>query len=141
MSQAERDVGSINGIINSAFHQAAFKLGLSDSEMSVFYVISRCGEGCNQSELYKRTGQRRSTINSGIRKMEREGLLYLKPGDGRNTRVFLTERGRQRSRETVGRLLRLEEEIVSSWSEDDRQEFINLTTRFFTQLGEEVEKL
>ncbi|MGI6216482.1 MAG: MarR family winged helix-turn-helix transcriptional regulator [Coriobacteriales bacterium] len=141
MGKSDEDVGSVNGIINSAFHLAAFKLGLNDSEMSIFYVISRCGEGCNQSELYKRTGQRRSTINSAIRKMERENLLYLEPGDGRNTKVFLTEKGRRRSRETVGRLLQIEESIVKEWDENERRQFIDLTSRFFSQLREEIEKL
>lgn len=141
MGQADEDVGSVNGVINSAFHRAAFKLGMNDSEMSIFYVIARCGEGCNQSELYKRTGHRRSTINSAIRKMEREELLYLEPGDGRNTRVFLTEKGRRRSQETVGRLLRIEEGIADTWPESERRQFVDLNTRFFTQLSEEIEKL
>jgi DNA-binding MarR family transcriptional regulator len=141
VARTDEDVGSVNGIINSAFHRAAFKLGLNDSEMSIFYVIARCGEGCNQSELYKRTGQRRSTINSAIRKMEKEGLLYLEPGDGRNTRVFLTEKGRWKSRETVERLLHIEEGIVEDWDDDERRQFVELNARFFTQLREEVEKL
>ncbi|MGI6230234.1 MAG: MarR family winged helix-turn-helix transcriptional regulator [Tractidigestivibacter sp.] len=140
MAQTDEDVGVINGVINSAFHRAAFKLGLNDSEMSIFYVIGRYGEGCNQSELYKRTGQRRSTINSAIRKMEKDGLLYLEPGDGRNTRVFLTEKGRERSRDTVGRLLNIEASIADAWDENERKEFVELTTRFFTQLSEEIEK-
>jgi DNA-binding MarR family transcriptional regulator len=141
MGQPDEDVGSVNGIISSTFHRAAFKLGLNDSEMSIFYVISRRGEGCNQSELYKRTGQRRSTINSAIRKMEKEGLLYLEPGDGRNTRVFLTDKGRRRSRKTVGRLLEMEESIAEAWDESERRQFVELNSRFFAQLREEVEKL
>lgn len=141
MARTGEDVGIVNGMINSAFHLASSKLGLNDSEMSIFYVINRCGEGCNQCELYKQTGQRRSTINSAIRKMEKEGLLYLEPGDGRNTRVFLTEEGRRRSHETVGRLLRIEEGIVETWDEGEQTQFVALTTRFFTQLREEVEKL
>lgn len=141
MEQTGGDVGSVNGIINSAFHRAAFKLGMNDSEMSIFYVVTRCGEGCNQSELYKRTGQRRSTINSAIRKMEKEDLLYLEPGEGRNTRVFLTEKGRRRSRATVGKLLHIEQSIVEEWNESEREQFVELNSRFFNQLKEEVEKL
>ena len=141
MAQTDEDVGAVNGLINSAFHLAAFKLGLNDSEMSIFYVISRCGEGCNQSELYKRTGHRRSTINSAIRKMERANLLYLEPGDGRNTRVFLTEKGRRRCRDTVGRLLGIEEGIAEGWDESERRQFVELNSRFFGQLREEIERL
>jgi DNA-binding MarR family transcriptional regulator len=141
MAQTDEDVGAVNGLINSAFHLAAFKLGLNDSEMSIFYVITRCGEGCNQSELYKQTGQRRSTINSAIRKMERANLVYLEPGDGRNTRVFLTEKGRRRCQDTVGKLLGIEESIAEGWDESERRQFVKLNSRFFNQLREEIEKL
>ncbi len=139
--QKMEDAGSINGIINSAFHKAAFRLELNDSEMSIFYVIHQCGEGCNQSELYRRTGQRRSTINSAIRKMEKENLLYLKPGEGRNTRVFLTEEGRNKSKETVEKLLLIEQNILESWDAEEQKQFMELNIRFFTQLNNEVENL
>ncbi len=141
MELTTEDVGSINGMINSTFHQAAIKLGLNDSEMSIFYIIKRCGEGCNQSELYKRTGQRRSTINSAIRKMEKNNLLYLEPGEGRNTRVFLTDEGREKSKETVERLLQLEQEIFETWDQEDQKKFVDLNARFFTELKKEVENL
>ncbi len=141
MIQDHEDVGSINGLMNSTFHEAAFKFGMSDSEMSIFYVIHRCGEGCNQSELYKSTGMRRSTVNSAIRKMEKENLLYLTPGEGRNTKVYLTEDGRKRSRDTVEKLLLIENEIFESWNEDEKKAFMELSMRFFHQLKQKVEEL
>jgi len=57
-------------------------------------MICNLGEGCNQSALYKNSGLGKSTINSALKKMEKEGYLTIEKGEGRNTRVFLTDAGR-----------------------------------------------
>ncbi len=135
------DIRFLNGMINSTFHQAASKFHLTDSEMSILYVLNRCGEGCNQCEIYKSTGMRKSTIISAIHKMEREGLLYLKKGQGRNKKVYLTDEGRKRSQESIEVLLKLENEIFNELNIEERKSFIDLTNRFFMSLNDEINKL
>ena len=80
----------IEGLMQSAYHEAALKMNLSDSEFWILYVFNFHQEGCNQSVLYKEACLTKSTVNSAIRKMEQKDLLYLTPGEGRNTMVFLT---------------------------------------------------
>lgn len=80
----------IEGLVQSAYHEAALKMNLSDSEFWILYVFNFHQEGCNQSVLYKEACLTKSTVNSAIRKMEQKELIYLTPGEGRNTMVFLT---------------------------------------------------
>ena len=80
----------IEGLMQSAYHESALKMNLSDSEFWILYVFNFHQEGCNQSVLYKETCLTKSTVNSAIRKMEQKDLLYLTPGESRNTMVFLT---------------------------------------------------
>lgn len=75
----------IEGLMQSAYHEAALKMNLSDSEFWILYVFNFHQEGCNQSVLYKEACLTKSTVNSAIRKMEQKDLLYLTPGEGRNT--------------------------------------------------------
>ena len=82
----------IEGLVQSAYHEAALKMNLSDSEFWILYVFNFHQEGCNQSVLYKEACLTKSTVNSAIRKMEQKELIYLTPGEGRNTMVFLTEK-------------------------------------------------
>ena len=79
MNTVLKEFNEAFGIINEAYHEAAVKLGLSDTEMEIFYIY---GSGCRQSVLYKESGLTKSTVNSAIRKLQRDGILYLMPGEG-----------------------------------------------------------
>ena len=84
---------SLSGEINSLYHEAAVKMGISDSVMNILYVIYEKGDSCLQSEISKLSGISRQTINSSVKKLEKDEILYLKQGQGRNTIVCLTEKG------------------------------------------------
>ncbi len=131
----------IMGGINGSYHDLAVAFGISDCQMEIFYVLCELGSGCNQSVLYKSTGLSRSTVNSAIRKMEKEALLYLKPGAGRNTCVYLTEKGEAFAEATAGRVMEIENRIFSSWSREEWQMFLHLNERYAAQLSEAVSKI
>lgn len=81
------------GEINALYHEAAVKMGISDSVQNILYVLCEKGGKCLQSEISKLTGISRQAINSAIRKLEKEEIVYLEQGKGRNTIVCLTEKG------------------------------------------------
>ena len=72
------------GEINALYHEAAVKMGISDSIQNILYVLCEKGGKCLQSEISKLTGISRQTINSAIRKLEKEEIVYLEQGKGRN---------------------------------------------------------
>ena len=132
---------AIYGKIDSTYHEAALKLGMSDSERDILYVLFDKGSGCNQSALYKETGMTRSTVNTAIRKLEKAGILYLTAGTGKNTCVILTERGNVFLSETIGKLIEIENEIYRSWTPDERKVFIELNQRYADELNRRVREL
>lgn len=123
------------------YHNAAVRLGLSDSEFGILYTLCVEGSGTNQSVLYKKSGIARSTVNSAIRKMEGRGWLYLVPGEGRNTRVMLTEEGEAAVAQTVGRIVEIEKHIFGTFTEEEAKILIRLNRAFEAQLKKEIEKL
>ena len=86
INQLARQIGGI-------YHEAALKMGFSDSELWILYALSVSTAGCRQTELCQSTGMTKTTVNSALKKMEEAGVLYRAPGSGRNTLVFLTEQG------------------------------------------------
>lgn len=136
-----KELNNIIGKINSVYHEAALKMGISDSERDILYVLCEKGSGCNQSVLCKETGMTRSTVNSSIRKLESAGILYLTAGKGRNTRVILTEKGELYIEETVGKLIEIENRIYLSWLPEERQFFLQLNQRFADELENGVQDL
>ena len=118
------------GEINSLYHEAAVKMGLSDSVMNILYVICEKGNQCFQSEISKLTGISRQTINSAIRKLEKDGIVYLRQGQGRNTIVCLTEKGEKFSAERISRLLEIENEIWNEWSPKEQEQYLTNTKKY-----------
>lgn len=60
--------------INSLYHQAAKKMGISDSVQNILYVLCDQGNQALQSEICSISGISRQTINSALSKLEQEGL-------------------------------------------------------------------
>ena len=94
INQLDRQIGGI-------YHEAALKMGFSDSELWILYALSVSAAGCRQTELCQSTGMTKTTVNSALKKMEEAGVLYRAPGSGRNTLVFLTEQGAALAERTV----------------------------------------
>ena len=127
--------------INAIYHDLAVRTGLSDSAQSVLYAICESGEKCLQSDIYKQTDVSRQTINTAIRRLEKDGLVYLEQGQGRNTIVCLTEAGRAFTNQKVRPLLKLEDEILSAWAEQELNLYLELTERYRDALRSGVEEL
>lgn len=131
----------LNSEINALYHTAATKLGLSDSTMSILYTICEQGDGCNQSDIYKLSGLSRQTVNSAIHKLKREHLVYLEAGEGRNTRVFLTDSGKLVMKEKVQPLVMSENELFAAWSEQEQQELLRLTKKYLDDFKKKVDSM
>ena len=87
--------------INSLYHQAAKKMGISDSVQNILYVLCDQGNQALQSEICSISGISRQTINSALSKLEQQGLVRVEPDKGRNTMVFLTEEGQKFAAEKI----------------------------------------
>ena len=141
MESAFRECTYTDKMMESAYHEAARKMHLSDSEFSILYIFSSYPDGCNQSVLYKEAYLTKSTVNSAIRKMEQKELLYLTQGNGRNTVVFLTEKGKELMEKTVYPVIQIENDIYNSWSQEEQETFLRLNRDFAMRLRDEVSKL
>ena len=129
------EYNAIESLIGCAYHEAALKMQLADSELCILYTLHTHGPGCLQSTLYKETGLTKTTVNSAIKKLEKGGTLYLTPGPGRNTRVYLTESGARLARDTAGRLMELENRIYASWTPEEQALFLRLNRDFAEKLA------
>ena len=128
-------------LLSQVKHAASFLTAATDSELDILYSLNEHGSGCNQSIFYKETGTTKSTINSAVRRMEQAGYLYLKPGTGRNTCVFLTEKGEKLMKNTAHRLIAIENAIFESWSAEEQQIFMKLNRDFAVKFTEETKAL
>ena len=118
------------GEINSLYHEAAVNAGVSDSVQNILYVICEKDGRRLQSDISKLTGISRQTINAAIRRLERDGIVYLEQGSGRNTIVCLTEKGKHFAQEKIYPLYEIENRIWSEWTEEEQQQYLMLTQKY-----------
>ncbi len=125
-----REYTQIAGDINALYHEAAVRMGISDTMMNILYVICENGNQCLQSTISKSTGISRKTINSAIQKMKKEELITLQQGEGRNTIVSFTEQGKLFAEEKIYPLFEMEKKIWDEWTEEEQSQYLLLTKKY-----------
>lgn len=127
--------------IDAAYHDAALKMGLSDSAMLVLYTVCSRDGACLLSDITGMSGVSKQTINSALRKLEAEGIIYLETIGARKKKVCFTDQGKQLADDTVLCLIEIENQIFDSWSEKERELYVELTQRYLDMLKEKIKGL
>lgn len=141
ISKALKRYNYLFGETGMAYHELSRKLGLPDSAISILYAMLENGGRCLLRDICQFTGMSKQTVNSSLRKLEAEKVLYLEPVDGKNKLVCLTEEGTELAERTAGRVLALEDEIFASWPQEDVERYLQLTENFMLALREKAKKL
>ena len=141
ISKELRRFNYLLGETDGVYHDAAVRMGLSDSVMRILYCLCCEGDPCPLRTVVRQSGASKQTINSALRRLEGEGAVRLEPGQGRGKNVCLTEKGRALAERTVLPLMRIEDEIYSSWSREDVRKNLELTERFLAALREKTRQL
>lgn len=127
--------------IDEVYHEVALRQGYSDSIMAILAVLADQDGSCLLTELIRQSGINKQTINSALRKLEKEELLYLEPAGGKAKRVCLTEKGKVTVHETVEKVIAVENKIYRSWSGEEWETYIRLTQKYLDQLREEMKEI
>lgn len=127
--------------INAAYHEAASKLGLSDSAMMILYTICNNGDHCLLSDICQLIGVSKQTINSALRKLEADDIVYLETFSGKKKMVYLTDKGKNLADKTVVRLIEIENNIFGSWTNEELEMYLELTQRYLYSFKDKVKEL
>lgn len=142
INQSEtRKYNRIISEIDEVYHEVAMRQGFSDSAMAVLYALSDNDGKCRLPDLIRQSGVNKQTINSALRKLETDDIIYLEPAGGKTKRVCLTEKGFSILHETVEKVIEAEKEIYASWSKEEWELYLQLTERYLYQLREKMKEI
>lgn len=127
--------------MDALYHKSSLKLGITDSVSIVLYSIHDAGESCLLSDIYKRTGINKQTVNSAIRNLEADGMLYLEQHIGRTKAVILTDNGKAFVKKTIVKLCEAEAKAFDSWSVDEVNTYIRLMEKYVCCFRQQIEAL
>ena len=127
--------------LDALYHQAALRLGLSDSVMFVLYLVYERAGKCPLNAICKETSISKQTINSAIRKLEGEAVIYLEQTGGRAKTVCLTEKGKEYAESTVARLLHAERSAFDGWTAEEIEQYLRLMEKYNEHFRRQIERM
>lgn len=122
-------------------HQAALKTGMSDSVMFVMYIVYQGKGRCLLHDIRKNTGISKQTLNSALRKPEKDGIIFLEQSGGKTKTVCFTVKGRDYAANTVGRLFDAESSVFMHWTQEEIDSYMHLTAKYNSDLKRQTEAL
>ena len=141
ISESLKHFNYLQSELDAVYHEASLKLGMSDSSMIILYTLCNEGGSCLLNDICILTYLSKQTINSAIRKLEAEDILYLKASDGKRKLVCLTEKGKQLSEKTVAKIIDIENRIFDSWSSEAKQQYFGAIQNYVAAFKEELKNL
>ena len=122
------------------YHGLALRMGLADSGLVILYTLALSGDGCLQRDIVGNACLSKQTVNSALRRMEREGLIYLESA-GRGKDVCLTPEGEALARRTARRVIQAENQVFAAWPQEDVEQYLALTRRFQEALAQKAREI
>lgn len=120
--------------LNGLYHDISMKLGLSDSESMVMYMLYDIQEPLTQSDIVKATGLSKQTLNSAIRKR----IIILEKLNEKSKKIVMTDKGQVLIEQKMKPLVDMEDRVLASWTEEDRRKYLELIEKFKVQFEKEV---
>ena len=141
MSSNLREYNRIYKEVNDIYHEITTKLGLSNSAFEILYTICEAGDGCLQRDVCNAALIPKQTVNSSIRKLEKEGYLTLSNGKGRSKHIHLTESGYTLLKKTIFPIVEAENEAFTELSQDECTLLLKLHEKYIRALREKFTKI
>ena len=127
--------------MESLYHLADLRLGISDSASLVLYALYDAGGQCPLADIYKNSGISKQTINSAIKTLKARGFATLEFAEGsrKNKVVCLTKEGRQFAERYALPALKAEQRAFCALEPCEQREIMRLIGKFSQVLDEECE--
>lgn len=144
-NEVEKILVQYNSIIKECdglYREIAKIYGLSDSVFWILYALREEKQEMTQSELCNTIYQPKQTVNSALKKMERDGYLELTArGDRRSKQICLTQTGIQLAEATVDYVISAEHRALSGLTEKERNTFITLFQKYTDLLRDSINRI
>ena len=124
--------------IDSIYQSLLATKNVSDSEFVVMIAILSLGEGCLQKDIAESSYMSKKTINSTIKKLEKEGYIKLKAGKYPNMHIYFTKQGLKHIEDNILPIIDVEEKVLKSMPEDEFERLICGYSKYILNFKEHV---
>lgn len=124
--------------INNAYRDVLKKFNMSESTFDILYSlrIKQCEP--YQNEIINSTNEPKQTINSSLKKLEKEKIIVLIQ-EGKRKKIELTLKGDKLCKQTIDKIIKAEAIAYSEVKDFNRM--IKDYEKFYIDLRKEFEKI
>ena len=138
ISEKVKQLNSMLSELDNLYQTLLMSSSLSDSEYIVLFSILSLGEGCLQKDIAENGFMSKKTINSTIKKLQKEGLIRLKAGKYPNMHIYLTEQGEDFIENSVIPVIEIENDVLNKMPTEDFQNLVNGYSKYIDSFREHV---
>ncbi len=124
---------------DTLYHNAAAAAGLSDCAFWILYAVQDSDHTCTQSEICDNSSLPRQTVNSALKKLEKDGYLTLRRINGSTSKsIHLTEAGNALAQKHLLPVMEAEQCACDAFSDAEKKQFLNTFQRLVERLNTEI---
>ena len=102
--------------------------------------IMEFGEGCLQKDISEKSYINKKTVNSTIKKLQKEGYIELVAGKYPNMHIYLTDMGKNYMRENILPIIELENKVLDSMPSREFEVLVDSYRKYIDNFREHVEE-
>ena len=126
---------------DSIYHDAAVRAGLSDCAFWILYSLYGADHTITQSEIGDNASMPRQTVNSALKKLEKDGYLTLEKIDGKMGKsICLTEAGMAFVQTHIAPVSAAEDRAVARFTDGEKEAFLSTFRTLVDRLRAEIEE-
>ena len=117
--------------------------GMAKVQIMKIWTLYDFGRPCTQKEICEDWYENKQTINSAAKKLSEEGIIDIAPSpeNSREKLLVFTEKGKFLAMRTVRKLIEAERNAFNALSEDEQNETIRITQKYYEMLKNEFSKI
>ena len=133
-----KQLNSMLSEIDNIYQTLLMSKNMSDSEYIVMFAILSLGEGCLQKDIAESGFMSKKTINSTIKKLQKEDLITLKAGKYPNMHIYLTTKGMDYIKKNVLPIIEVERTVLDSMPSESFDLLVGSYSKYIERFKEHV---
>lgn len=135
-----RGVNSIYKKNCAVYYKLASHYGLTETMFDILYFVRENEDCFTQAQLCNNLYLRKQTVNTALKKLEKEGYIYLAKdaGNRKNKTIHFTEKGEILARNTVDHVFDVERRAFERLSDTERNGVLYYGLKHIDVLAEET---
>ena len=119
------------------------RFGMAKGQLMIIWTLYDFGRPCTQKEICDDWYENKQTINSATKKLVEEGYIDISPSpeNSREKLLVFTEKGKFLAMRTVRKLIEAERNAFEALSEEEKNETIRITQKYYEMLKNEFSKI